>query len=46
MSDKNRHSIINFPAKLPMICKPKPYAKNFAGGYLLNNEKFKEDLLL
>lgn len=46
MSNRNKHSVINLPAKLPMICKPKPYSKEHLGGYLLNDENFREDLLI
>jgi DNA-directed RNA polymerase len=46
MSSKNRRSIINLPAKLPMVCPPKPYDKDTLGGYLLNDEKFSENLLI
>ena len=46
MSSKNRRSVINLPAKLPMVCPPKPYGKNILGGYLLNNDKFSEQLLV
>lgn len=44
MSNRNKDSVINLPAKLPMICKPKPYGKEYLGGYLLNSHKFSEDL--
>lgn len=29
MSQKTRHSVVNLPLKLPMICPPKPYGHNF-----------------
>lgn len=46
MSSKNRRSIINLPAKLPMVCPPKPYSKDTLAGYLLNDDKFSEKLLI
>lgn len=46
MSSKNRRSIINLPARLPMVCPPKAYSKDILGGYLLNDEKFSENLLI
>ena len=46
MSNKIRSSIVNLPLKLPMICPPKPYDANRLGGYLLNDEKFSEQLFV
>ena len=46
MSSNNRRSIINLPVKLPMVCPPRPYDKDILGGYLLNDDKFSEDLLI
>ena len=46
MSNKNRQSVINLPVKLPMICTSKPYSNNVLGGYLLNDDKFSEQLLV
>lgn len=46
MSPKNRKTIVNLPAKLPMLCPPKPYTKDKLGGYLLNDDKFSENLLV
>lgn len=46
MSPKNRKTIVNLPAKLPMVCPPKPYTKDKLGGYLLNDDKFSENLLV
>lgn len=45
MLSSNR-SVINLPTKLPMVCPPKPYGKDVLGGYLLNNDKFSEQLLV
>lgn len=42
----NNNSIINLPFKVPMISSPKPYARNKLGGYLLNDEKFDENLFV
>ncbi len=38
--------MLNIPSKLPMIIKPKAYNKNVYGGYLLNNDKYHEDLFI
>ena len=46
MSKNVRQGIINLPAKLPMICPPKAYGPNTLGGYLLNDEKFSDGLLV
>ena len=46
MSWNVTQSIINLPIKLPMICPPKPYGPNMLGGYLLNDEKFSDKLLV
>lgn len=46
MSERNKHSVVNIPAKLPMICKPKPFTKKSLGGYILNSTKFNEKLLI
>ena len=37
---------VTLPKKLPMIISPKPYSHNQAGGYLLNDEDFFEDILI
>jgi DNA-directed RNA polymerase len=39
-------SIIDFPLKLPMIVKPKHYSKGKLGGYLLNDVRYKENLII
>ena len=46
MNSKTKHSIVNLPIKLPMICPPKHYGPNKLAGYLLNAEKFAEELLV
>lgn len=46
MEPKSRQAITNLPLKLPMICPPKLYEKNALGGYLLNDEKFSEKLII
>lgn len=45
------NQIISLPMKLPMICKPKPYkiksnGRYSLGGFLLNDEKFIDDIIL
>ena len=46
MSTRNRQAVINLPLKLPMICRPKDYGHNVLGGYLLNDDKFSEKLVI
>lgn len=46
ISQNTRQSVVNMPTKLPMICPPKPYGDNLLGGYLLNDEKYSEDLFV
>lgn len=46
MSIKTKQSVISLPTKLPMICKPKEYTFNKLGGYLLNDEKFADQLFV
>lgn len=46
MSKKTRHSVVNLPLKLPMICPPKPYQENALGGYLLNDDRFADELFI
>lgn len=48
-SKENKRLIFNLPVKLPMLCKPNEYGlsqdnKKILGGYLLNTDKFNEDL--
>jgi len=47
---KDKERIVSLPTKLPIIVKPKKYGKvsgkKLLGGYLLNDEKFSEDLLI
>lgn len=45
LSDNNK-SIIRMPTKLAMIVPPKKYSKTSLGGYLLNVEKYNEDLFI
>ena len=44
--DTRDKSIIDLPLKLPMIVKPKPYNSRSLGGYLLNNVRYCEDLII
>ena len=44
-SDK-KNVILNMPTKLPMIVKPKPYTKKKLGGYLLNDSRIIESLII
>lgn len=44
--DLREKSIIDLPMKLPMIIKPKPYNSRSLGGYLLNNVRYCEDLII
>lgn len=46
MSTKTKQRVINLPTKLPMICPPKEYGSNKLGGYLLNDEKFADNLFV
>nr|YP_009543520.1 DNA-dependent RNA polymerase [Coniothyrium glycines]AYU74410.1 DNA-dependent RNA polymerase [Coniothyrium glycines] len=43
---KEKQSIMSLPTRLPMIVKPKPYNNGVEGGYLLNGEKYHEDLFI
>ena len=38
--------MVDFPFKLPMIAKPKDFSKKSLGGYLLNNVKYSEELII
>lgn len=42
----SKHKILTLPPKLPMIVKPKPYTRNSIGGYLLNDIRYKENILI
>jgi DNA-directed RNA polymerase len=46
LSNKSRQAVTNLPLKLPMICLPKPYAKDLLGGYLNNDVRFSEGLVI
>lgn len=46
MSAKTRHNIVNVPIKLPMVCPPKHYGEEVLGGYLLNDVKYAESLIV
>lgn len=45
-SCKRRENIFSLPLKLPMLCPPKPHGTNCLGGYLLNDQKFAENLIV
>lgn len=38
--------VYNLPLNLPMVVKPKPYTKYKLGGYLLNGNKYNEDIFI
>ena len=44
--DIRSKSMIYFPLKLPMIVKPNEYGNNKLGGYLLNDVKYSEQLII
>ena len=46
MSTGTRQAVINLPLKLPMICPAKHYGNNVLGGYILNDDKFSEKLVI
>ena len=39
-------SIVNFPNKLPMFVKPKDYTHDELGGYLLNDVRYSEEIVI
>ena len=41
-----KDNIISLPNKLPMLVKPKPFSKKEKGGYLLNDVKYNEDIII
>lgn len=41
-----KENILTLPSKLPMIVPPKPYSDNVLGGYLLNDDRFSEELFI
>lgn len=43
---KDNKTVLSIPTKLPMICPPKPYTSSKVGGYLLNDVKFRNELIL
>lgn len=45
-NNKNKKSILALPLKLPMLCPPKKHSETTLGGYLLNDEKFAETLII
>src|SRR3989337_3679223 len=46
LNNKKINPIFNLPAKLPMVCTPKPYSSDSLGGYLLNDEKYIESIFI
>jgi DNA-directed RNA polymerase len=38
--------VFNLPSKLPMVCLPKDYTRENKGGYLLNSDKYTEDIFI
>lgn len=45
-NNKNKKSILALPLKLPMVCPPKKHTETTLGGYLLNDDKFSESLII
>jgi hypothetical protein len=46
LSKNTKQKVFSVPLKLPMIWPPKIYTCTDLGGYLLNNEKFSEELII
>lgn len=46
LDKREKQPIINMPTKLPMVPVPKPYSKDALAGYLLNDEKFTDELFV
>jgi hypothetical protein len=43
---KGEIKITHLPQKLPMVVTPKPYSKDVLGGYLLNDVKFNDNIII
>lgn len=46
MSANTRHDVMDIPPRLPMINPPNLYGDNVLGGYLLNDVKYAEELII
>ena len=46
MSSKTRQKVMDIPPRLPMIHSPKLYTDKDLGGYLLNDDKYAEELII